>query len=635
MNKKFYVTTPIYYVTAKPHLGSLYSTVLADILARWHKLNGDDVFFLTGTDEHGQKVAQAAQAAGKAPQAFVDSFIPDFIELWKLYSIDYTKFIRTTDLEHKQAVQQWLMQLMDKGDIYKADYAGWYCTPCETFLTETEVAGRTEPPCPSCNRSTVWLSEQAYFFKLSQYQDQLLKFYEQHHDFIQPHARLNEIISFVQSGLKDLCISRSTITWGIPFPNDNAHVTYVWADALNNYLTAIGYMQQGKEQGVAKWWPVDIQVMGKDIARFHAIYWPAFLMASGMALPHHLLVHGWITVDGKKMSKSMGNVVDPIALAKHYGVDQIRYYLASALPVSHDANFSHVELTQKINADLASELGNLLNRMLNLAQQNNVTVLPEQAHLSANADNLQKACLETITNFTYAIEHGQIHVACAAVKQLVGQCNAFFHTQAPWKQAKENQQEFVASLQATAACLVTIAHLLWPIMPTKMTQLLQALSVPVIPHNDLQAHLMGAWYHTFHLTTCSPLFERIEAPMEQQQIPAQPVLAVEEIDITDFAKSHLVVGTITAVQPVPKSDKLLQLTVDCGTYGIRTILSGVAKHFAPEDLQGKQALFVLNLKPRQMMGLTSHGMMLSAADETGKLQILRPGNPVPVGTRLS
>lgn len=639
MKKTFYITTPIYYVTAKPHLGSLYSTVIADVLARWHHLLGQETFFLTGTDEHGQKVAQAAQDAGQLPQAFVDSFIPDFKDLWQLYSIDYTKFIRTTDFAHKEAVQAWLSKLLATGDIYKGSYSGWYCTPCETFLTETEAADQDTPLCPSCRRPTAMIVEDAYFFRLSKYQDALLAWYRQNPAWIMPHSRLNEIISFVQGGLKDLCISRSTMTWGIPFPHDNAHVTYVWADALNNYITAIGFMQEGHENELAQWWPADVQVMGKDIARFHAVYWPAFLMASGLALPHRLLVHGWITVDGQKMSKSLGNVVDPWQLLRDYGADAVRYYLMSALPVAHDANFSRTEIVQKINADLAHELGNLLNRLLALAAKYELQVVTPSALLSSSAKELHHACLHAYEQYAAVMEEGQLHMACAAVKTLVGHCNSFFHAQQPWKQAASDREAFMATLHAATATLGTIALLFSPFMPTKMQELLQTLSLQLPEGVPLFPELERLWGRSYTLQQCPPLFAKIEIPMQDPTTSVvtseQPTVQYNEIDITDFAQSHLVVGTITGVGPVPKSDKLLQLTVDCGAYGIRQILSGVAKHFGPQDLQGKQALFVLNLKPRTMMGLVSHGMMLTAVNAEGKLQIMSPGSVVPTGTRLS
>ena len=379
--EKFYVTTPIYYVTAKPHLGSLYSTLLADVVARWNKLKGKRTFFLTGTDEYGQKVALQAEKAGKQPQEFVDSFIPAYKELWADYEIVYNHFIRTTDEDHVKAVQQWITMLIAKGDIYKAFYEGWYCTHCETFVTEKEIdpqgvyGADSGPACPSCARPTKAVSEETYFFRLSAYQDKLLKFYKENPTFVVPKERLNEVINFVESGLKDLSISRTTISWGIPFPGDAKHVTYVWADALNNYITGIGYGNQLREKDFHQWWPADLHILGKDIIRFHAIFWPAFLMASGLPLPKQLLVHGWITVDNQKMSKSFGNVIDPVELLQKYGADQVRYYLVRQMAVNQDGNFSITDLEQRITADLANDLGNLLNRMTALAEKFDAMVI--------------------------------------------------------------------------------------------------------------------------------------------------------------------------------------------------------------------------------------------------------------------
>ncbi|HML19297.1 MAG TPA: methionine--tRNA ligase, partial [Candidatus Dependentiae bacterium] len=334
---KYFVTTPIYYVTSGPHIGSLYSTLIADVAARYHALFGDNVFFLTGTDEHGQKVAQAAAKAGVEPKAFVDKVSDEYKKMWKLYDLNYTDFIRTTDERHKKAVYKWIETVEKKGDIYKAQYDGWYCVPDETFVTDQAVDGKA-PLCPTCGRETIQLTEENYFFRLSAYQDRLLKFYKENPDFITPRERLNEVISFVESGLKDLSISRTTVSWAIPFPKDPAHRVYVWADALMNYATAVGYGDDSKTKEFNYWWPADLHIMGKEIVKFHAAYWPAFLMAADLPLPKRLLVHGWITADGKKMSKSLGNVVDPVPLAATYGIEPVKYYLLRQLPISQDGD---------------------------------------------------------------------------------------------------------------------------------------------------------------------------------------------------------------------------------------------------------------------------------------------------------
>lgn len=640
MNKnthKFYVTTPIYYVTAKPHLGSLYSTLLADVAARWHKLQGKKVFFLTGTDEHGQKIAQAAEKAGKQPKEFVDSFIDAFKETWRSYAIDYSCFIRTTDTYHVKAVQQWLLELMDKGDIYKAVYAGWYCTPCETFLTEKDTENKQNgvPLCPSCSRPTHFIEEETYFFKLSAYQDKLLKFYADHPDFITPAERLNEVINFVKEGLRDLSISRTTITWGIPFPHDAKHVTYVWADALNNYITAIGYGDTQRQQEFNFWWPADLQIMGKDIVRFHAIYWPAFLMASDLALPHRLLVHGWIKVGEQKMSKSLGNVVDPQFLQQTYGADQIRYYLTRYMAINQDSPFSIEDLEQKINADLANDLGNLLNRMLTLAHNYDITQLKPAATWQQAELNLHNEFLATINQMKLEMDNYYFHRAYAHLWKFISQSNAYFHAQEPWKVAKADPQRFAAILSATAHSLYSTAILLWPVAPTKVIQLLDALGVSLdSERNYLELLQNEPWQKTFTLQQIPPLFKKIEPKKEPMIEDIKPAPISNTIPFDDFAKVELVVGTIDAIEEVPKSDKLYKLTVNFGDKGTRTICSGVRQHFAKEDLLNKQGIFVFNLAPRAIMGIESQGMMLFAEDAAGKLQLVTVGAPVPNGTKL-
>ncbi len=647
---KWYVTTPIYYVTARPHLGSLYSTLIADVITRYHRLKGDKVFFLTGTDEHGQKVAQAAEKAGKAPKAFVDSFINAYTDTWKSYHIEYNKFIRTTDDYHVRAVQEWLKVLKDKGDIYKARYEGWYCTPCETFLTETEVREHTPthslrsatqgergevPVCPSCSRATSYVSEETYFFKLSAYQDALLAFYEEHPDFIVPKERFKEVINFVKKGLKDLSISRTTVTWGIPFSDDEHHVTYVWADALNNYITGVGYGQKDREKEFNFWWPADVHVMGKDIVRFHAIYWPAFLMASGLALPKQLLVHGWIKMDEQKMSKSLGNVVDPQDLLQRYGADPVRYYLMRQMAITHDGNFSIKDLEQSISSDLANDLGNLLNRMVSLAQKNDLMIVPKEAVWSEEALGLRDECLNMLEDTQSYMDEYLFHMALARVWKFIHQTNVFFHSREPWKLVKEDRAAFNQIIAATCHALRAVAYILWPFMPEKMAILLSSLGQSADLHNNTLEQLeLGYWNQSFTLTHIEPLFQKPE-PIEENVEPVKEIVpAVDEITIDDVVKVHLVVGTIEACEPVEKSDKLYKMQVNFGDKGTRQILAGIQKYYKQEDLIGKQGVFVYNLKPRKMVGLESQGMMLLAEGADGNLQMTTVAHPVPNGTRL-
>jgi methionyl-tRNA synthetase len=612
---KFYVTTPIYYVTAAPHLGTLYSTLLADVAARYHQIMGNRVFFLTGTDEHGQKIAEAAKKAGKNPKEFVDQFVPAYQNMWKLYNIAYTKFMRTTDHYHVQAVQNWILKLIDQGDIYKGVYTGWYCTPCETFVTEKDQQQDVkEVTCPTCLRPCNEISEDCYFFKLSLYQDRLLEFFAQNPDFITPKERANEVISFIKEGLKDLSISRTTVSWGIPFPGDSKHVTYVWADALNNYITAIGYGQEHGDKEFESWWPADLQILGKDIVRFHAIYWPGFLMASGLAMPKKLLVHGWIKMGDQKMSKSLGNAIDPEFLAQHYGVDQIRYYLIRKMAVTHDSQFSIHDIEQSINAELANDLGNLLNRCSTLAEKFGYTTIQAPDNWLQSGKDLQTACALMTKETLDLVQQGFLHRAVQRIWEYIALCNAYFHNNEPWVMAQKNPEQFQEVIAATVYSLRAVAVLLWPVMPQKMEQLFASLnySLPVeVPMQHTFEKL--AWVDKIKIHKIDTLFQKYEKPMEIKN--DHNVAALNNcITIDDFAKVELRVGLITSCEIVEKSDKLLKLQVDFGDFGKRHIFSGMRKHFQPEDLTGKQAVFVVNFKPRMIMGMESQGMMLTADD---------------------
>ncbi len=651
---KFYVTTPIYYGTAKPHLGSLYSTLIADVLTRWNKLKGKKTFFLTGTDEHGQKIEQAAAKAGKDPKAFVDSFIDAYKDTWHKYEIEYNHFIRTTDHYHIKAIQDWLQALIKKGDIYKSQYEGWYCTPCETFVTEKDYDPKTTEGatmCPSCNRETIKLSEETYFFKLSAYQDKLLKFYKDNPDFFVPKERANEVINFVESGLRDLSISRTTVKWGIPFPDDKKHIAYVWADALNNYLTGVGYGQPNKQEAFNFWWPADVQVIGKDIVRFHAVYWPAFLMAMGLPLPKQLLVHGWIKIDHEKMSKSKGNVIDPLWLLKQYGADQVRYYLIREMSINQDTNFSIEALEQRISSDLANDLGNLLNRMVSLAEKNDAMKIPVPKIWSEKAMALRDLCWNMVEDFEQYMQDKSFHMALATLWKFINAVNAYFHAHEPWKLATQDRDAFMEVLSATCHSLRVIAYLLWPVMPSKMAQLLNSLGITLkLDEHTLEDLELGNWRHDFMLKKIANLFEKPEPPSTSSQssrkastgtagrsggvVEQKEAKKEDYITIDDVIKVHLVVGTIEQCEIVEKSDKLLKMQVNLGDYGMRQILAGVRKYYTPEDLMGKQAVFIANLKPRKMMGMESQGMMLvSKAGDT--LEITTPAGPVPNGTRLS
>jgi len=623
----FYVTTPIYYVTAKPHLGSLYSTVIADTIARWKKLNGNEVFFLTGTDEYGQKIAQAAQEAGKTPQVFVDSFIDAYKSTWKTYHIDYSYFMRTTAQFHIKAVQEWIEQLIKTGDIYKSYYKGWYCVPDETFVTEKEFneaeaqSSDQGPACPHCGRPTIAVQEETYFFKLSAYEQRLLEFYKKNPNFIVPKERFAEVINFVKAGLKDLSISRTTVKWGVPFLNDSKHVAYVWADALNNYITGIGYNQPERRAEFEKWWPAKVHVMGKDIVRFHAIYWPAFLMAVHLPLPQKLLVHGWILVDKHKMSKSRKNVVDPVPLQETYGADQIRYYLLKQLAINQDGDFTTADLEKHITSDLANDLGNLLNRLTALAEKNNSMHVPAPAQLTARTLELQKLLTKTIADYSTHMNEYYFHIALAVLWRYISAVNAYFHEHEPWKLPKSNPALFMEVMSATSHSLRAIAYLLIPVMPEKMKELLSSLTISDIT-SSLSELALTQWNQDFKLIKINTLFIKpepteSESPMETEVTP-KPQEAIESfIEFTDFIKCDLRVGTVVECKPVEQSDKLLQLQVDFGPLGTRQILAGVKQSITPEQLVGTQGVFVVNLKPRKMAGLESQGMMLVAKPTDG------------------
>jgi methionyl-tRNA synthetase len=656
----FYITTPIYYVTAKPHVGSLYSTVLADIAARWQKLNGKETFLLTGTDEHGQKIAQAAQAVGKQPKEFVDGFIASYKDMWNSYHIAYNHFIRTTDPEHVKAVQLWIERLMARGDIYKATYSGWYCTPCETYLTEKEVEdqrlqGKAEPTCPSCSRATQWLSEESYFFKLSAYQDRLLKFYEEHPDFITPKERLHEVVSFVKDGLRDLSISRTTISWGIPFPDlpgeglpeearraktgQAKHVVYVWADALNNYITAVGYGQPGKEAEFKKWWPADVHVLGKDIVRFHAVYWPAFLMASELEQPKKLLVHGWIKVGDQKMSKSLGNVIDPDELLRKYGADEVRYYLARQIAVTHDSSFTITDLEQRITSDLANDLGNLVNRTLTLAHQNDLAIVTPPPAWSAAAVELRDAYWNMLQEVSHQMEQYQYHMALAALWKYINAVNAYFHAQEPWKRVKQDRVAFQEIISAVCHSLYGIAQVLSPFMPEKMKELRVLLGCSDAPHANMLEHLEERdWDFSFVLQKPYVLFKKIEINKEIMETPEKNKEVTKEethhIGIEDLAKVQLAIGTIISAKDVEGSDKLLHLSVDFGNLGTRSVVSGVRKLISADAIVGKQAVFITNLKPRKVLGIPSEAMLFvgHATDQSSHMLFLE--TKVPNGSVL-
>lgn len=644
MNKRFYITTPIYYPNAQPHVGTLYSTLLADVAARYHALAGKKTFFLTGTDEHGQKIQERAEAAGKAPKAFVDEIVPAFKSLWDSYNIIPSRFIRTTDQDHEFGVVQWIEKVMAQGDIYKSSYTGWYCVPCETFVntgSEPITDEKGNFVCPNCKRGLKQIEEESYFFRLSAYQDKLLAFYEQNPDFIAPRERLAEVVSFVKAGLKDLSISRKSVSWGIPFPGDSEHTVYVWADALNNYVTGIGYGQQDKSaQDLFKtFWPADAHMMAKDIVRFHAVYWPAFLMAAELELPKKLVVHGYLLTGDTKMSKSLGNAFDPFKLRDLYGVDQVRYYLTRHMAITHDGNFDLADLEEKVGAELANAFSNLLNRALTLALSHNAAILERPQELEARSAALLERVNEAYKLYCDEMDKFYFHTAYAEVFKFIGFVNAYFHELEPWKLAKTNPALFAESLWTASRSLHMIGIMLQPVIPHASSQLLSALGAALELGTDYDALVRtNQLQNTYTLTKIDPLFTRPEkhsqALMEQKKAvvenntPEAPVLTID-----DVVKVHLVVGKIIHCEAVPNSDKLLKLDIDAGEYGKRQILSGVAKDIKPDDLIGRNGVFIANLPPRKMAGFVSEGMMLYGTDSEGKLKLCTVEGAAP-GARV-
>lgn len=636
MNKKFYITTPIYYPNAKPHIGSIYSTVLADILARYAKLNKKEVVFLTGLDEHGQKVYQAAEKVNKDPQVFVDELAESFKSIFKQWNIDYTIFMRTTNPFHKKAVQEWIINLQQKGYIYKSEYQGWYSIASESFLLDKDfelkdTAGT--PLCPITNKPAIWVVQEAYFFKLSFFEKQLLNFFTTQPHFITPKERIEEVISFIKGGLKDLCISRlkKDLSWGIPFPNDDNHVIYVWADALNNYITAIGYLQDENKFNAI--WPCDIHVMAKDIIRFHTIYWIAFLLAADLPLPKKELVHGWLLIDNQKMSKSLNNIVDPIEILEHYEVDSIRYYF-STLSIREDSDFNTIDLEKKHNSDLCDNLSNLFQRMLILNAKKNVFEVHFDFSILPNTyKEIILTGIKTVKEVQEELKECNILKITQLVMGYLNQLNAFFHHQQPWKETDMNKFKSIMSIISYG--LFQVGILLLPIMPTKMKQLLEALGVKPEDHYFENSVNMNNRLFLFkqlkdYIFKKYIKIESILEKKEEQKAEASfPVISFEE-----FIKTVILIGKIITVDDIAKSDKLYYLQVDFGVHGIKKIVSGIKQYYKKEELINTKTLFSFNLAPRSLCGVMSEGMILMAKNNHNIPELIKISEQVIEGTRI-
>lgn len=625
--KSFYITTPIYYPSAKLHIGHAYCTTIADSVARFHRLADEEVFFLTGSDEHGQKIQQKAEEQGITPIEYVNPIVAGFQNLWKLLNISNDDFIRTTEKRHEKVVQEVFRRIYAKGDIYKGAYTGLYCTPCESYWTEHQLD--ENGCCPDCHRPVQEVSEEAYFFKISKYADRLLKYIEENPDFIQPVSRRNEMINFINQGMEDLCISRTSFDWGIPVPIDDKHVIYVWFDALTNYLTPIGYLDDPEK--FQKFWPANIHLVGKEIVRFHSIIWPCILMALDLPLPKQVFGHGWLVVDGTKMSKSIGNVVDPIGLIEEFGADAIRYFLLREINLGQDGNFSRDALIQRINSDLANDLGNLLHRTLNMVGkfQQGVVLAPEgRSEIDAS---LIEDAMTTVKTFADDMNNMKISHAIKAVWAFISRANKYIDETAPWALAKDEskKQELANTMYNLVEALRVISGLIYPYMPTTAGKLWQQLNLPGTIE-ELRLADIEKWGGTpanMHIGQAQQLFPRIEVEKVKQPVKEAKNKAEKqkskkdkqkesqpegEISIDDFAKIQLRVAKVLEAEAVPKADKLLKLKIDLGDEQ-RELVSGIAKQYKPEELVGKNVIVVANLKAAKIRGVVSHGMVLAAS----------------------
>ena len=640
----FYITTPIYYPSDKLHIGHAYTTVAADAIARYKRMRGYDVMFLTGTDEHGLKIQRKAEENGVSPQEYVDRIVATIKDLWKKLDISYDDFIRTTEKRHTEIVQKIFSHLLETGDIYLGTYEGWYCTSCEAYFTEHQL---NQGACPDCGKKVEWVEEETYFFRMGKYVDRLLKYYEENPDFIQPEFRKNEMINnFIKPGLEDLAVSRTSFDWGIPIKEDPKHVIYVWLDALTNYITALGYGTED-ESKFAKYWPADVHLVGKEIVRFHTIYWPIILMALDLPLPKKVFAHGWLLMKDEKMSKSKGNVIDPVTLINQYGLDALRYYLLREVPFGADGEFTPEQFVKRINFDLANDLGNLLNRTVAMITQYFDGVIPEyQGSTNEYEQSLVQVSKEARQKYEEAMENLQFSVALTAVWQFISRANKFIDETMPWKLAKEPEKrnELASVMAHLAEALRQIAVMLQPFLTETPKKIFNQLGI----HDEK----LSAWDSLEEFGQIpagtkvekgKQLFPRLDVEKEvafiQSQMKGTQPKATEkeekthketaQITIDDFSKVQLKVAEVIACEPVKNADKLLKLRLDLGEE-IRQVISGIAEYYQPEDLIGKKVVVVTNLKPAKIRGEVSEGMILSG-EKDGKLAVITADPALPNG----